>query len=75
MNEGKKLDNALTKTLNTLSFETNHLCVGEYKMNYENKVIIQNYFSFIILLTLISVSFNSIFRSFEIIKIPEYLVF
>ena len=47
------------------SFEIFHQYVGEYKMNYNNKVIIENSKTTINLLNIISVDFKSIFRSSE----------
>ena len=58
------------------SFEIFHQYVGEYKMNYNNKIFIENSSTTINLLNIISVDFKYIFRSSEsseIVSINNYL--
>ena len=75
VDDRKILDKASTSTLDISLFDEFHLNVGEFKINHENKFIIQNVFTSTILLNITLVSFNYISKSSKVINIPGYLDF
>ena len=71
----KRLEKVSKSTLEISLFREFHIYVGEFKMNHENKDIIENAISSTMLLNIISVSFNSNSNYSKIIEIPRYLNF
>ena len=71
----KTLVKASKSTLEISLFSDFHLYVGEFKINHENKDIIENAFTSNMLLNIISASFNPNPNYSKIINILRYLNF